>query len=199
MGVSASTAEIIRREVRIEREFQRYGAGFSVWLRALRVHQWLKNLLLFVPLLTAFSFFDFDKLAFMAMAFTSFSFAASATYMVNDLWDLENDRAHPRKRLRPFASGQQPILNGLVVAVGALLLAFSVSNGFFLMLLLYLVLTSAYSRALKEYVLIDVLTLALLYTLRILAGSVAIGITTSAGLDNTGAFPVCELDIGHRW
>jgi 4-hydroxybenzoate polyprenyltransferase and related prenyltransferases len=201
-GVSASTAEIIRQEVYVEREFQKDSEGCSLWLRALRVHQWLKNLLLFVPLLTAFSFFDFDKLTFMAMAFMAFSFAASATYMVNDLWDLENDRAHPRKRLRPFASARLPILNGLVVATGALILAiflaFSVSNGFLTMLLLYLVLTSAYSWVLKEYVLIDVLMLSLLYTLRIVAGSAAIGITTSSWLLAFSVFIFLSLALVKR-
>jgi 4-hydroxybenzoate polyprenyltransferase len=202
VDVSASMAETVRKDVRIEREFQYDGAGFGVWLRALRVHQWLKNLLLFVPLLTAFSFTDINKLASMVLAFLAFSFAASATYMVNDLWDLENDRAHPRKRLRPFASARIPILNGLAVAAGTLLLAFglafAVSNGFLLMLLIYLVLTSAYSWVLKEYVLIDVLMLSLLYTLRILAGSVAIGIATSSWLLAFSVFMFLSLALVKR-
>lgn len=134
VDVSGSTAQVVRREVQIERQFPGEGGGLGIWIKVLRVHQWLKNLLLFVPLLTAFSFFDLGKLTAMAVAFLAFSFAASATYMVNDLWDLENDRAHPRKRLRPFASARLPILNGLAVAAGALLLAlvlaFSVSPCF---------------------------------------------------------------------
>lgn len=203
VDVSAGMAERVRQEVRIEREFQGEGAELSsVWLRALRAHQWLKNLLLFVPLLTTFSFTDISKLASMALAFLAFSFAASAAYIFNDLWDLENDRAHPRKRLRPFASAQLPILNGLAVAAGALLLAFvlafAVSTGYFLMLLLYLVLTSAYSWVLKEYVLIDVLTLSLLYTLRILAGSVAVGVATSSWLLAFSVFIFLSLALVKR-
>lgn len=202
VAVSGSTAEAVRKSVPIEREFQDDGAGLAVWLRALRVHQWLKNLLLFVPLLTAFSFADISKVMGIALAFLAFSLAASATYMVNDLWDLENDRAHPRKRLRPFASAQLPILNGLAVAVVALLLAlvlaFTVSTGFFLMLLLYLVLTSAYSWVLKEYVLIDVIMLSLLYTLRILAGSVAVSITTSSWLLAFSVFMFLSLALVKR-
>lgn len=186
VGVAPHLAEIIRRDVSIEQEFFNKGAGLAIWLRALRVHQWLKNLLLFVPLLTAFSFMEISKLATMSTAFPAFSFAASATYIVNDLWDLESDRAHPRKRLRPFASANIPILSGLVVAgvllVLAFVLALVVSQNFFQMLLLYLVLTSAYSWIMKEYVLIDVIMLSILYTLRILAGSVAIGIATSSWL-----------------
>lgn len=186
VDVSPRTAQMVRQKVLVEREFAGERSGFAVWLRAMRVHQWLKNLLLFVPLLTAFSFMDITKLATMCVAFLAFSFVASATYIVNDLWDLENDRVHPRKRNRPFASGRLPILNGLAVAAGSLLLAFvlamTVSKSFSLTLLFYLVLTSAYSWVLKEYVLVDVIMLSLLYTLRILAGSVAIGIATSQWL-----------------
>src|SRR5262249_34101412 len=104
VGVSPGTAESIRGAVPVEREFPGESAGIAAWLRALRVHQWLKNLLLFVPLLTAFSFLDAEKLATTFLAFLAFSLAASATYVVNDLWDLENDRTHPRKRMRAFAS-----------------------------------------------------------------------------------------------
>ena len=202
VDVSPSTAATVSQDVPIEREFKGDGEGLGIWLRALRVHQWLKNLLLFVPLLTAFSFTDVGKLASMALAFLAFSFVASATYIVNDLWDLENDRAHLRKRQRPFASARLPILHGLAVAAAALLLAFgltlTVSTSFFLMLLLYLVLTSAYSWVLKEYVIIDVLMLSLLYTLRILAGSVAVGITTSSWLLAFSVFMFLSLALVKR-
>lgn len=202
VGVSSGLTKSIRRQVPIEQEFPKEKAGFSIWLRALRVHQWLKNLLLFVPLLTAFSFMEVEKLATMAVAFLAFSFAASATYMVNDLWDLESDRAHPRKRLRPFANAKIPILNGLAVAGSALVLAFvlalAISQAFVLMLLTYVVLTSAYSWVLKEYVLIDVIMLSLLYTLRILAGSVAIGISTSSWLLAFSAFMFLSLALVKR-
>jgi len=202
VGVSPGVAASIRREVAIEREFPGDHVGFAVWLRALRVHQWLKNLLLFVPLLTAFSFLDVGKLGITALAFLAFSLAASATYIVNDLWDLENDRSHPRKRLRPFASARIPIVQGLAVAAAALLVALAtalaVSKGFLFMLLLYLLLTSAYSWVLKEYVLVDVLTLSLLYTLRILAGSVAIGIPASSWLLAFSVFMFLSLALVKR-
>lgn len=202
VAVDANTAESVRRAVPIEREFPREAAGTVEWLRALRVHQWLKNLLLFVPLLTAFLFKDEQRLLTMMIAFLAFSFTASATYVVNDLWDLENDRVHPRKRLRPFASGRIPILQGLfaaaVLLLSGLLLAFAVSSSFLLMLILYLGLTLAYSWFLKEYVLIDVLTLALLYTFRILAGSVAIGIETSSWLLVFSSFVFLSLALGKR-
>ena len=202
VAVPASTARTVRKCVQIEREFQSKRRGLAIWLPALRVHQWLKNSLLFVPLLTAFSFTDVDRLANAVLAFFAFSFAASATYIINDLWDLENDRAHPRKRLRPFASAQLTILSGLVVAaillLLAILLASVVSTGFVAMLLLYVALTTAYSWVLKKYVVIDVLILSLLYTLRILAGAVAIGVTTSSWLLAFSVFMFLSLALVKR-
>jgi 4-hydroxybenzoate polyprenyltransferase/phosphoserine phosphatase len=202
VDVSPRIATTVRQSVPIECEFQAERSGVMLWLRALRVHQWLKNLLLFVPLLTAFSFTDVNNLVRMMLAFIAFSLAASATYIVNDLWDLDNDRAHPRKRLRPFACARLPILQGVAVSGLALLLAlvcgYAVSSGFFLMLLVYLVLTSAYSWVLKEYVLIDVLMLSLLYTLRILAGAVALGIATSSWLLAFSVFMFLSLALVKR-
>lgn len=202
VGASAGVTQSVYKSVPIEKEFIREKITTVDWLRALRVHQWLKNVLLFVPMLTAFSFTDLNKLVVMIVAFLSFSLAASATYLVNDLWDLENDRAHPRKRLRPFANAKIPILYGLAVAgamlLFALLMAFTVSFNFLLMLLLYLVLTSAYSWVLKQYVLIDVLMLSLLYTLRILAGAVAIGIITSSWLLAFSVFIFFSLALVKR-
>lgn len=202
VNVTAGTAESVQRKVKIERAFHDESVGVGVWLRAFRVHQWMKNLLLFVPLLTAFSFAEISNLASIFLAFLAFSLAASATYMVNDLWDLENDRAHPRKRLRPLASGRLSILHGLAVASAALVVAFGlallVSTDFFLMLLFYLLLTSAYSWALKEYVLVDVLVLSFLYTLRILAGSVAIGVPTSSWLLAFSVFIFLSLALVKR-
>jgi 4-hydroxybenzoate polyprenyltransferase len=202
VGVSPSLTQAVGRVVPIERVFAAEKAGLATWLKALRVHQWLKNLLLFVPLLTAFSFSDPGRLITLVVAFMAFSLAASATYVVNDLWDLDNDRAHPRKRLRPFASAKIPISHGVLVAGLALVFAFglawAVNPGFFGMLALYVVLTSFYSWVLKEYVLLDVLMLALLYTLRILAGSVAVGITTSSWLLAFSVFIFLSLALVKR-
>lgn len=202
VGVAPGLADSIRKDVPVEREFAAERGGLGAWLRAFRVHQWMKNLLLFVPLLTAFSFFDVWQLVTTVIAFFAFSFAASASYVLNDLWDLENDRAHPRKRLRPFASGRIPIVQGLVASGAALFvalaLAAAVSKGFLLILLLYLALTSAYSWLLKERALIDVLTLSLLYTLRIIAGSVAIGIPASSWLLAFSAFIFLSLALVKR-
>jgi 4-hydroxybenzoate polyprenyltransferase len=202
VGAAPHIVALVQNSVPVERCFPKESTGLADWFQALRVHQWLKNVLLFVPLLTAFSFMEAEKLGSIMLAFLSFSFAASATYLVNDLLDIESDRAHPRKCCRPFASARVSIVHGIFVAGAAFFLAFAVaimvSTGFCMMLLLYLVLTSAYSWKLKEYVLIDVLMLSFLYTLRILAGSVAAGITTSSWLLAFSVFLFLSLALVKR-
>lgn len=186
----------------IEAEFPRNPVTLHTWAKALRIHQWLKNLLIFVPVLTAFSFLDAGKLVNSAVAFLAFSLAASATYVVNDLWDLDSDRNHPRKRRRPLASAEVSIVSALVVSafclVAGFALAWMISTQFLLMLLFYLVVTSSYSWVLKQYVLIDVIVLSLLYTLRIIAGSVAIGVTTSTWLLAFSVFLFLSLALVKR-
>ena len=202
VGVRRDVANTVRRTTQIEKEFIYRVVGAREWFRALRVHQWLKNLLLFVPLLTAFSFTQLPSLISIAMAFVAFSLTASATYIVNDLWDLESDRAHPRKRRRPFASARIPVLHG-VSAAGILLLlgltcALTVSTSFFAVLVGYVVLTSVYSWILKEIILLDVLTLSMLYTIRIFAGAVAIRVHTSSWLLAFSMFVFLSLALVKR-
>lgn len=202
VGVSARVARAVRRAVQVEREFPAAAPSPRIWLRAMRVHQWAKNLLLLVPLLTGFAFLDAHRVSTICLAFAAFSLMASATYMVNDLWDLDSDRAHPRKRHRPFASASIGLVHGIGAAALMLLvalgLAASISAPFLLMLCLYLVLTSAYSWVLKRYVLIDVLMLSILYTLRILAGSVAVAVTTSSWLLAFSVFLFLSLALVKR-
>jgi len=201
-GVSADVAENVRSRVPIEHEFSNGRPTLSTWCQALRVHQWLKNLLLFVPLLTAFAFLDIDKVALLALAFLSMSLGASATYIGNDLWDLDNDRRHPRKCNRPFASGVLSITQGVGCAVLlltlAFVLAFAVSVKFAGMFLLYLLLTSAYSWYLKSIVLLDVIVLSLLYTFRIGAGAVATEIEVSRWLLAFSVFAFLSLALVKR-
>jgi 4-hydroxybenzoate polyprenyltransferase/phosphoserine phosphatase len=153
-------------------------SGLALWLRALRWHQWAKNLLIFVPLLAALGTVQPGGAARAVLAFVAFCLVASATYVGNDLWDLQHDRAHPRKRQRPMASGAIPIAQAVAVSLGVLLIGFAmaslVSGAFLAMVLVYFALTCAYSWVLKTYVLVDVLVLAMLYTLRVIAGAVAI-------------------------
>jgi len=205
-AVLVNVSNGVRRElgstVPVEREFKAPDGGWRTWARALRVHQWLKNSLLFVPLLTAFSVDDGVRWQALAVAFAAFCLAASATYIGNDLWDLENDRGHPRKRQRPFAAAALPIPQGLAAAAVLLVLAFALasqaSTAFVWVLLLYLVATTAYSLRLKEYVLVDVVMLSLLYTLRIIAGAVAVNIVVSSWLLAFSAFAFLSLALVKR-
>ncbi|WP_175839835.1 UbiA family prenyltransferase [Burkholderia arboris] len=201
-GVDPGIASAVRSSKPVEREFPNARASFPTWCKALRVHQWLKNLLLFVPLLTAFAFLDADKVATLALAFLSMSLGASATYIGNDLWDLDSDRRHPRKRDRAFASGTLSIANGLggaaVLLLLAFALAFAVSTAFAGMFALYLILTTAYSWRLKSIVLLDVLVLSLLYTYRIVAGAIAAEITVSRWLLAFSVFAFLSLALVKR-
>lgn len=176
-------------------------ATARLWIRQLRVHQWMKNLLLFVPLLTAFVA-DRALALTAVLAFLAFSGAASATYIFNDLWDLESDRLHPRKRSRPLASGQIAVAPAVAVAslllAAALGLAWTLGLSFFLLLLLYLVSTTLYSAQLKRYAFLDVVTLSGLYTIRIIAGSAAVGVQTSVWLLAFSVFLFLSLALIKR-
>lgn len=155
-------------------------AGMVRWLpylKAIRPHQWLKNVLVFLPLMAAHEA-SAEKLLPTLVAFVAFCLTASSTYLVNDLFDLAADRAHPRKKNRPMASGTMPIAHGVVLAGGLLLAAVVVClvaapPMVLAVLALYYALTLAYSLALKRRLVIDICTLAGLYTLRILGGAVA--------------------------
>lgn len=156
----------------------------STFTRLLRLHQWLKNLLIFVPLATSFSILQSDLLARGILAFLVFGLTASSGYIINDLIDLESDRQHARKRNRPFASGLVPLWVGLALAPVLLLSSFFLAVlylpvSFVMVLMVYLASTFAYSFYLKRVALVDVITLAGLYTLRIIAGSLAIGVELS--------------------
>ena len=162
----------------VEAVFDGLNSNFTVWLKALRVHQWLKNMLLFVPLMAAHQLTDGPAWVSLIWAFVAFSLCASSVYIANDLLDLESDRQHPRKRYRPFASGVLPIHSGAIAAPLLFLLSCAVgayvSMAFLLWLLIYFLLTCIYSVKLKQLVLLDCMTLAVLYTLRIVSGAAAI-------------------------
>lgn len=153
------------------------------WMRALRLHQWVKNLLVFLPLLGAHLFFDSQAIWQTTLAFLAFSLCASAVYLINDLIDLPADRSHPRKRHRPFAAGHLPIAAGLALVpallLAALLLALCLPERFALVLAGYFLLTLAYTFRLKRVEIVDVIVLAMLYTARIIAGAVAIPVAAS--------------------
>lgn len=147
-------------------------------LKALRPHQWLKNLLIFTPLLAAQRFQDESAWLAALLAFAAFCLCASGLYLLNDLLDLDADRHHPRKRQRPFAAGRLPLPAGMLAAplllACGILLGATLPGSFTLTLLCYACCTLLYSLAIKRRALLDVLTLAGLYTLRIIAGAAAI-------------------------
>lgn len=156
------------------------------WLRAIRAHQWAKNLLVLIPLIMAHEWRQVSLLGHSLAAFVSFSLAASAIYLINDFVDLESDRGHRSKRHRPFASGEIGIGAGLVASAlcltGSVALTPFTEPLFSVLLLLYLVTTSLYSFSLKRIPIVDIFVLASLYTLRIFAGAAATAITVSPWL-----------------
>ncbi|RUL64282.1 UbiA family prenyltransferase [Dyella dinghuensis] len=162
----------------LERTFTHGRASPKHWLKALRVHQWIKNVLVFLPLLAAHRVFEPHALISAALAFICFGLCASSVYVTNDLLDLAADRQHRRKKHRPFAAGIIPLYLGPVVALLLLVISFSLAwfltPTFVLVLLGYYVLTTAYSLKFKRMVMLDVIVLAVLYTTRILAGAAAI-------------------------
>ncbi|EAR52308.1 hypothetical protein OG2516_07522 [Oceanicola granulosus HTCC2516] len=151
-------------------------------LRAMRPHQWVKNVLLLLPVIAAHDF-ALPTLLLVLVGMAGFSAAASAIYLVNDLLDLEADRLHPKKRLRPFASGAVPLTAGMAAAAALAALAFAIGAllgpAFLGVLVLYMALSLAYSLRLKRMRWIDIATLAALYTLRVVAGAAASGVEAS--------------------
>lgn len=179
------------------------GAPAAAWelLRAIRPLQWLKNLLVFVPVLAAHNV-EPEKFAAACLAFAAFSLGASSAYLVNDLADIRHDRAHPRKRLRPFASGALPVGWGTVAAplllAAALGLAAMASAAAAAALASYYAITLAYSFFLKRHAIVDVMTLAALYTVRIGGGALAADITISEWLLAFSIFIFLALAVVKR-
>jgi|TARA_R110000868_G_scaffold5065_24_gene31375 4-hydroxybenzoate polyprenyltransferase len=174
----ARVARAARRTANVSDEYSTQKTPLLAFLKALRPHQWAKNGLIFVPLMTAHAF-SVDALGVALLAFVCFCLVASGTYLINDLLDIQDDRQHPSKCKRPFAAATLDPLTGiwsalLLVAVGVLLGVMLLPPLFVLSLIAYLVITLAYSLVLKSMMAVDVITLTVLYTLRIVAGSVAI-------------------------
>ncbi|VGO20241.1 UbiA family prenyltransferase [Pontiella sulfatireligans] len=171
-------------------------------IKAMRCNQWLKNLLIFSPMLLAHKFADLGSLWQSAVAFLSFSLAASSIYVLNDLFDLSADQHHPRKCRRPFASGDLPIVSGALMI--PVLVAFSFAFCWFLppaflfVLLAYYAITTAYSWRIKQVAVADVLTLAVLFSMRIVAGAVATSTTASGWFIEFAIFLFLSLALVKR-
>jgi 4-hydroxybenzoate polyprenyltransferase/phosphoserine phosphatase len=172
------------------------------WMRAVRVHQWVKNVLLFVPTLAAHKL-DREVITTLVITFFGFSFLASGTYIVNDLFDLAADRKHPRKSKRPFASGEFSIARGVLLAFVLIAAGFAlgaaVGLDLVLCLVAYLALTLTYSTFLKNKPIIDVVALALLYTLRVYTGGIVSGSNISPWLFQFSIFLFLSLAFVKRY
>lgn len=160
---------------------------FKAFIKEIRVYQWIKNILIFLPLILAHNFSNPEIFMKLAAAFISFSLVASFVYIMNDLLDLEADRQHPRKRKRPLASGTIHIKQALVLAPFLLIFSLALSIfylplNFNITLLSYFILTTTYSFYLKRIYLLDIMLLSGLYTIRLVAGAAAVSVFISPWL-----------------
>ncbi|MCE9642929.1 MAG: UbiA family prenyltransferase [Candidatus Andersenbacteria bacterium] len=178
----------IKKEVHIEKEFTTHTAPkLKVIAKTMRIHQWVKNTLLFIPALAAHELFQTHTAIQAIVGFLSFSLLASAVYIFNDITDIPSDRAHATKKFRPIASGaiaiKQALALGVICSVASIalsLLALPIS--FLLILAIYLGINICYSLFAKKIAYLDIIILASLYVLRVFAGSFATGIATSKWL-----------------
>ena len=181
--------EVAQKAARLAPANRTFGTAtpkLAACLRSLRPHQWIKNLIIFVPVVTAHAVANATVLANAAWAFFAFCLCASSVYICNDLVDLESDRHHPAKRLRPFASGDLPLPYGLMLAPVLLVASFAVSwklsPAFVGVVGGYFLASTSYSLRLKQVALLDVFWLAGLFTVRLIAGHIATGLAWSVWL-----------------
>ncbi len=177
--------------------------GLADYLKPLRPQHWLKNILIFVPLLAAQRLFEAALLEKAILAFVAFGCFASSAYLLNDVFDIAADRHHPHKRLRPFAAGDLPLSYGIamipvLISLGAIIGAL-VSPLFLAVCLLYLGLTTTYSFHMRKIALLDVIILAGLYTMRIMAGAAAVAIWPSHWLLAFSTFLFFSLALVKRY
>jgi 4-hydroxybenzoate polyprenyltransferase/phosphoserine phosphatase len=203
VGPNAAIASRLRRAGKPIRAIERDLRPALAVARGLRVYQWAKNLLVFVPLFTAHLYLEPASLAAALLAFIAFSLVASSVYLANDLADLADDRRHPTKRRRPIAAGELPIVTAIallpVLLFGAAAIAALLPWTFGALLLAYVATNLAYSLALKRVPLLDVFVLAGLYTLRILAGAAAIEVPVSHWLLAFSLFAFLSLALAKRF
>lgn len=202
VGGSKQTKEELKKIAPLLHEIPR-AQNKRVWLQAIRIHQWVKNFLLFVPLLTSHNLTDPGKVVMSITAFLAFSFCASAVYILNDFFDLSDDRKHRTKHQRVFASGELSIVKGgmafFVCLILASILGLIVSVKFLLVIGIYFFATLVYSLYLKFQMMVDIILLAALFTLRIIAGAVAIDVALSFWLLAFSMFIFLSLAIMKRY
>ncbi|HYK37162.1 UbiA family prenyltransferase [Alloacidobacterium sp.] len=200
---NASLRSLVKsRKIKVHRHFEDRSSRRKSLLKAIRLHQWAKNVLIFVPLLLAHAL-KLQLILDAIFGFFCFSFCASATYIVNDLLDIENDRRHATKRLRPFAAGDLQASTGIIMVIillaAGLLGTYFLPDKFLAWLSLYIVVTLSYSLALKKVALVDVIVLSGLYTVRILAGGAATATPISTWLAGFSVFLFFSLALVKRF
>jgi 4-hydroxybenzoate polyprenyltransferase/phosphoserine phosphatase len=203
VGVSSSLLKRVRESVRNVAIFDVRLRDPRSYAAAFRLHQWAKNVLIYIPLVTAHQIFDPIMLVKSSISVLLFSLCTSAQYVLNDLIDLEADRQHPKKRTRPFASGSIPLETGFIMAPVLLVISISgalfLSKGFALLLISYFVLSFFYSLYLKRIVLLDAFLLSGLYMTRIIAGHLVTGVPFSIWLLSFAFFVFLSLAFDKRW
>ncbi|MFN3312629.1 MAG: UbiA family prenyltransferase [Hyphomonas sp.] len=201
VGSSPSTVRKARKTTQVVHEFAR-PAALKAFIKCLRPHQWAKNVLVVVPAILSGRIVDSSTILPLVFAFFALSLTASATYVFNDLWDLNDDRQHWSKRKRPFASGTLSLPAGIIGAffflAAGLGLAFAAGLAVLQWVVLYVVITLTYSFWLKRKVIHDALTLAILFTLRLVVGMVAVAAEPSPWLFVFAMFIFTSLAFAKR-
>ena len=200
-NASGSIVSALKRERTLELEFARESRVVGSFVRSLRLHQWMKNVLVFVPAGAAHVLGRPEVLQGTVILFIAFGLTASGSYLINDLLDLESDRRHPRNKLRPFASGALPLAAGAIAPVliaAGIAIAAAVAAPAAWILIGYSALALGYSLFLKRWPLVDVFTLATLYLVRVFAGGVASGVVVSNWLLTFSGFLFLSLGLIKR-
>ncbi|MGJ8688919.1 MAG: UbiA family prenyltransferase [Gammaproteobacteria bacterium] len=203
VNTNSSLTAKVEKLTKIEKHFASDTNKVNAYLRALRLHQWLKNALVFLPLVLAHELNNSAAIFNAIIAFFCFGLCASSVYLLNDLLDLASDRQHRSKCKRPFAAGDIALISGLLLSPVLLICAFSLASflpwQFTFVLGFYYLCTGLYSFVLKRIMLVDVIMLAALYTLRIIAGAAAISIIPSFWLLAFSMFLFFSLAVVKRY
>jgi len=203
VGPTARLLETARKNLTVGAVFPRRKFRPMSLVQALRPQHWVKNLLVFVPLVMAHDVRNVPLLAESVLAFVSFSLCASGVYILNDLFDLESDRLHPTKRHRPWASGAVPLWIGMILSpvlmASGLIVAMSLPAVFLAYLIVYVASTVLYSAYVKRIPMVDVLLLTGLYLVRILGGGAATDIPVSPWLLAFSMFLLLSLAFAKRY
>lgn len=203
VNASDATAQAARARAKVTVQLPPRVSPWRALLKAMRPHQWSKNVLVFVTIVVDETYGDGALLLATLVAFVAFCLCSSAVYLINDMLDLSADRRHSKKCQRPFASGDAPLVFGVVGAPVLLVVAFALataaSGPFVAALALYFMMTLGYSLFLKRHAMIDVLVLAMLYTMRIIAGAAVAGSMASIWLLSFSMFLFASLAMAKRY